>query len=320
MKKIVLSLLAVLMTVMSFAQLSPLTEVEFYKAYLDVPIVKTASLANGKISNEMLDYIFKKSNPKDIKYAIINALGAKGKANKTKNANKTAFNNYVSENYDNFNFETMQLFSTGTQVSIIYFFAVIDYLSDYDEILETAQNLGVSCYRSDVIVSALICTQNDMNPFIIENNGYKESVNEGETMPVGILADFNDRCEKAEIKAAKYVKSMALHAYCDEEDKVEEDMRKNAVNIVWNYFKEYDKAVATINIVSKSSNPYQVSINGKVIGNTDPYENYEYQCAPGYYHIKAVQVSGYVFSPTVNNRDVNVEDGQTITVTIGYED
>ena len=84
MKKIVLSLLTVLMSVMAFAQLSPLTEVEFYKAYLDVPIVKTASLANGKISNEMLDYIFKKSNPNDIKYAIINALGAKVRQPKQK--------------------------------------------------------------------------------------------------------------------------------------------------------------------------------------------------------------------------------------------
>ena len=320
MKKIVLSLLTVLMSVMAFAQLSPLTEVEFYKAYLDVPIVKTASLANGKISNEMLDYIFKKSNPKDIKYAIINALGAKGKATKAKNANQTAFNNYVSENYDNFNDETMKLFSVGTQLSIVYFFAVINYLDCDDGILEGAQNFGVSCSRSDVIVSALICTQNDMNPLLIEDNGYKESVNEGERMPVGMLADFNDRCEKAEIKAAKYVKSMALHAYCDEEDKVEEDMRKNAVNIVWNYFKEYDKAIATISIVSKSKNPYQISINGEVIGNTEPYENYEYQCAPGYYHIKAVQVSGYAFSPTVNNRDVNVVDGDNVTVTIGYED
>jgi hypothetical protein len=317
MKKIVLSLLTVLMSVMAFAQLSPLTEVEFYKAYLDVPIVKTASLANGKISNEMLDYIFKKSNPKDIKYAIINALGAKGKATKAKNANKTAFNNYVSENYDNFNDETMKLFSVGTQLSIVYFFAVINYLDCDDGILEGAQNFGVSCSRSDIIVSALICTQNDMNEYLRELKEIEESE---ERVPVLLAQELEEKVEKAEIKAAKYVKSMALHAYCDEEDKVEEDMRKNAVNIVWNYFKEYDKAIATISIVSKSKNPYQISINGEVIGNTEPYENYEYQCAPGYYHIKAVQVSGYAFSPTVNNRDVNVSDGDNVTVTIGYED
>jgi len=77
---------------------------------------------------------------------------------------------------------------------------------------------------------------------------------------------------------------------------------------------------ATIRIISKSKNPYQITINGKIIGNTDPYEEYEYKCTAGFYHIKAVQVSGYAFNPTINNRDVNVETGETVNVTIGYKD
>ena len=303
MRKLILTLYAVLISVMAFAQLSPLTEVEFYKAYLDVPIVQTASLANGKISNEMLDYIFKKSNPKDIKYAIINALGAKGKAAKIRTMNRKIFDDYMGANYEEINDETFRIFSSGTQLSLVYFFAVTNYLDCDDGILSSAQNSSASCTRSDVIVSALICIQNEMNPYIKE---IKES---GERVPVLFAQEFDDKVEKAEIKAAKYVKSMALHEYCDENDKVEEDMRKNAVNIVWNYFKEYDKAQASITIISKSANPYQVSINGNILGKTDPYEHYEYTCPPGYYHIKAVQVSGYIFSPTVNERDVNVEDG-----------
>lgn len=84
--------------------------------------------------------------------------------------------------------------------------------------------------------------------------------------------------------------------------------------------EENTMVLATIRIISKSKNPYQITINGNVIGNTDPYEEYEYTCPPGYYQIKAVQVSGYAFSPTINNREVNVEDGETATITIGYKD
>ena len=84
--------------------------------------------------------------------------------------------------------------------------------------------------------------------------------------------------------------------------------------------KEKKIVPATIRIISKSKNPYQITINGNVLGNTDPYEEYEYKCDPGFYHIKAVQVSGYAFSPTINNREVNVDEGETVNVTIGYKD
>ena len=325
MKKLILILLMCISTLAtSFAQLSPLTEVEFYKAYLDVPLVKSASLANGKINNTMLDYIFKKGNPSEIKYAIINALGAKLKnQNHTiYEANRKTFEDYISAKYDNFNQETMQLFSIETQMCIVYF-DIINYNFDYSENLFDLYPsvLGVcSCSRADAIMYSLLYTQNEMNPFIRDLQEYLHSNIDIENINDDYLDDFKKQWEKPAIQATKMVKNACFDQNCDEEDKYTNNMRSKAIDIIWNYFKEYDKAQATITIISKSANPYQVSINGKVLGKTDPYENYEYTCTPGYYHIKAVQVSGYVFSPTVNERDVNVEDGGNVTVTIGYED
>ncbi|MBQ9213173.1 MAG: hypothetical protein IJ150_04450 [Bacteroidales bacterium] len=81
-----------------------------------------------------------------------------------------------------------------------------------------------------------------------------------------------------------------------------------------------EPTIGKIRIVSKSSNPYQISINGEIIGTMVGYETYDHQVSPGYYHIKAVQTTGYVFKPTINNRDVQIKDGQMITITIGYKD
>ena len=54
---------------------SPLTSTDFYKAYMDVPMVQEASLSKGKITNDMMDYIDDDANPLEIKLAIINAIG-----------------------------------------------------------------------------------------------------------------------------------------------------------------------------------------------------------------------------------------------------
>ena len=318
MKKLLLTLLMCISALaVSYAQLSPLTEVEFYKAYLDVPIVRTASLANGKISNAMLDYIFKKTNPDDVKYAIINALGAKGKAAKMKVSNKQTLESYVSERYDNFNWDALSLFGRGTQVSMYYYLAVADE-RNLENLANEVSGLCL-CSRAGEIVYNLIYAQSVMEPFIIERDEYLES---GERMTVLEAEEFNKKWEKPATEIARSVKYACFAKNCDEADPFHNDMREKAVNMVWEYFKEYDYEIeeSKIIIVNKSSNPYEISINGDVIGNLGGGRTYEKEVEPGYYHIKAVQVSGYMFSPTVNNRDVNVEDGETKTVTIGYED
>ena len=54
---------------------SPLTSTDFYKAYMDVPMVQEASTSKGIITNEMIEYINDDVNRLEIKLAIINAIG-----------------------------------------------------------------------------------------------------------------------------------------------------------------------------------------------------------------------------------------------------
>ena len=60
---------------LSFAD-SALTSTEFYKAYLDVPIVKAAADQPNVLSEEAKTYLFDEANPLDVKLALINAVGA----------------------------------------------------------------------------------------------------------------------------------------------------------------------------------------------------------------------------------------------------
>ena len=59
---------------LSFAD-SALTSTEFYKAYLDVPIVKAAADQPNVLSEEAKAYLFDEANPLDVKLALVNAVG-----------------------------------------------------------------------------------------------------------------------------------------------------------------------------------------------------------------------------------------------------
>lgn len=54
---------------------SPLTSTEFYKAYLDVPIVKAAAENPKRLTDAAKEYLHDESNPLDVKIALINAVG-----------------------------------------------------------------------------------------------------------------------------------------------------------------------------------------------------------------------------------------------------
>ena len=80
MKK--LFILILLISQYTFAD-SPLTSTDFYKAYLDVPLVQKALNSKGKITNEMMAYINSETNSLEVKLAIINAIGWNVKGNKS---------------------------------------------------------------------------------------------------------------------------------------------------------------------------------------------------------------------------------------------
>ena len=76
MKKLFLLFALLLSAVqLSFAD-SALTSTEFYKAYLDMPIVKAAAERPHHLSEVAKAYLFDEANPLDVKLALINAVGA----------------------------------------------------------------------------------------------------------------------------------------------------------------------------------------------------------------------------------------------------
>ena len=80
MKKFLILIL--LISQYTFAD-SPLTSTDFYKAYIDVPLVQDALKCKGKITNEMMAYINSDTSSLEVKLAIINAIGWNVKGNKS---------------------------------------------------------------------------------------------------------------------------------------------------------------------------------------------------------------------------------------------
>ncbi len=71
-KKIVLLYVFFVSTALSFAD-SPITSTDFYRAYLDLPIVIKAE-GHGVIDLEIAEYLHSASIPLDLKAAVMNAL------------------------------------------------------------------------------------------------------------------------------------------------------------------------------------------------------------------------------------------------------
>ena len=53
---------------------SPLTSTEFYKAYIDVPVIKEAANSDGKLSDNFFTFLISNKNDIDVKIGLINAL------------------------------------------------------------------------------------------------------------------------------------------------------------------------------------------------------------------------------------------------------
>jgi hypothetical protein len=74
MKKL-LPILISIFTVNAVYADSPITSTDFYKAYTEVPMVQQALKSKGRISDIMMTYLAKDTNPLDVKLAVINAIG-----------------------------------------------------------------------------------------------------------------------------------------------------------------------------------------------------------------------------------------------------
>lgn len=268
MKKLFLTLAFIMLSVFAAFADSPLTSTDFYKAYLDVPVVKKASLANGVISQEMMYYLENDDHPLGVRLAVVNALGFKRGGGK----NVGEYLSYYCEQMGGNLMQVMPILSDAQSIIIGYMAALSD-LNDTEFAMGFAQQAHNNNIQNEYPSAALE---------IIYNL---------------ILGQNNPKTAATEIY--KWIGNDAVE--------VQHELNEKAEAIIWDYMKLYYTPQASIWIISKSKNPYAVTINGEYLGQTDSYEHYEFKCNPGYYHLEAKQVSGYAFYPTVNRADINVE-------------
>ena len=104
MKKLFLILIFTFTINSVFAD-SPLTSTDFYKAYMDIPLVNKTAKSNGVLTNEVFDFLNSKLNTIDKKIALINALNwnVNGKNNAVLYLKKLFVINkeYTSKNFFN---------------------------------------------------------------------------------------------------------------------------------------------------------------------------------------------------------------------------
>lgn len=75
MKKLIFIFSFLILTVVPGFADSPLTSTDFYRAYLDVPIVKKAADNPKQLTEDEMEFLFDDENPLDVRLAIINAIG-----------------------------------------------------------------------------------------------------------------------------------------------------------------------------------------------------------------------------------------------------
>jgi hypothetical protein len=81
------------------------------------------------------------------------------------------------------------------------------------------------------------------------------------------------------------------------------------------------KKLGNVNIINKSTNPYDLYKNGALITTLKGKSEYKLNVEIGSTSLQATQKSGFMMYPTVNNRTVNINSPcQNTTVEIGFED
>ena len=136
MKKLLILIL--LISQYTFAD-SPLTSTDFYKAYMDVPLVQEALNSKGKITNEMMAYINSETNSLEVKLAIINAIGWNVKGNKSSKLyfkfvmNKKKYKSDFGGDYTAFNWN-----ATADELICYAYMKALDNYFDVSDAFEVA--------------------------------------------------------------------------------------------------------------------------------------------------------------------------------------
>jgi hypothetical protein len=169
MKKIYFLIVLTISITNVFAD-SPLTSTNFFKAYLDVPLVQQALKSKGKLTHDMIFYLANDTNALDIKLAIINALGWNHKGR----GNGTSYLNYVVKT-KKYKGEaksiTFKWFATSDELIFYAYLLSLDNYFDVVDANEIAQ-LALKKSPNSYAVNMIACLIKSQGLFLLGEECY----------------------------------------------------------------------------------------------------------------------------------------------------
>jgi len=178
---------------------SPLTSTQISNAYKDYAIIQLASKSNGNISVNLMDYLYEKSNPIDVKIALINEVANSGWRIEFKEKNNAAvFLKYLQQKERGFSLNV----NANSEILISY--AYMKALDNYFDVAEATQWADMAKYGNEEsytvsIVWALIHAQQAMDSDWCEVYNLTNSVRENKELKIdmkeeaiSIIFDYMD--------------------------------------------------------------------------------------------------------------------------------
>jgi hypothetical protein len=178
---------------------SPLTSTQISNAYKDYAIIQLASKSNGDISVDLMNYLYEKSNPIDVKIALINEIANSGWRIDFKEKNNAAiFLEYLQQKDSGFSLNG----NPNSETLISY--AYLKALDNYFDVAEATKWADLAKYRNEEsytvnIVWALIHAQQAMDSdwckvykltnSVRENKGLEKDMQEE---ALSIIFDYMD--------------------------------------------------------------------------------------------------------------------------------
>ena len=178
---------------------SPLTSTKISKAYKDYAIIQLASKSSGDISVNLMDYLYEKSNPIDVKIALINEIANSGWRIEFKEKNNAAiFLEYLQQKESGFSLNGIP----NSEILISY--AYLKALDNYFDVAEATQWADLAKSRNGEsytvsIVWALIHAQQAIDSDWCEVYNLTNSVRENKELKIdmqeeaiSIIFDYMD--------------------------------------------------------------------------------------------------------------------------------
>lgn len=165
---------------------SPITSTQFSHAYRKEAIVVKAQKSDGKITNELMDYLIGK-NPIDLKVAVINELGWEGE----NRVNANIFVGYIMKSKGYLTEDELQKKAKPEELLCIAYLKAMDNYFDVSKAIvyaDLALSKNVKSYTFQMI-TALIKAQAEMDRDWCTVYTLTNNVRNDETLKIDMKAD-----------------------------------------------------------------------------------------------------------------------------------